>query len=1233
MKKIYTLITFLFIVIIQCNYAATLTEDFEAVAFTKNAYDVAPAGNGTEDNVTFASGSWRIFDALRGNTVGSDRFNGTQSVRARSNTSIVSMNFDKSGGAGIVSVYAAKYGGDANSTFQFELSTDGGTTWPNVSPTFSLTSTTLTQFTWNANISGNVRIRIVKLTTTSTSNRCNYDDFSITDYTGSVPEINLQQPAGSDSACGMTYNFGTQTIGTNTDVTVRIQNTGTFQLTISGTPITGTNASEFSVFTAPTSPVAASSYTDMTIRFSPGVPGIKSAVLTINSDDADESACIINLTGNANYAPCTELIISEYGEPVVGSGKYIELYNGTSGAINLANYALWRVSNGAVLWSGATVMSPALSGTLAAGSTYVIANNATDVPGANLYNSTFCNWNGDDAIGLAKNISGTWYLIDAVGTDMTGYAGTGGWSVAGISGATTDHTLVRKTSVTAPNADWNTSAGSTATNSEWFVRPYQLSNVGCNVNSCSVSSTVGFVTTSTAVTEANTTVTVNVTMNSAPTSTVNVKITDALLGTATSGTDYTAFSPVTLVFTPAETYPNTKTFTVSILDDAISETNELITLDLDAQCGALVSNSRHTITIIDNEIPEGVVINEISQGSANKEYVELVITGTPGTTMDLRGWIIDDNSGIFSGGYGTQLGIAPGHIKFSDICTWEKVPVGSIILLYNASDKNVSITIPDDPTDGNLDYTYVVPIYASATTCAAMATSNLYFSSDCDKPNNVSYDQYTPPVYTNVDWNAMQLRNGGDAVQVRSSSGGFFQGISYGSKGSGSDCGTCALNQTNHPDYSVYGTDALYFSGTSNTTYANLNAIDNDFRKLSNWTKTTTASPNALETPGTWNSANNQTWILSLRQPFNAVMDDQSYTCDLRAFESRYYLDGNDSIIYWIKNNGATDHGPYTAQTIIHNTATTGKGFQNSNLTGTPLFLQKTFAGTPVTYTPANYKVKFFFSTQELQDYCDYINPILNALPGYYTGHNYTPSTVKPHLKIYRTSLTDRAWTVTSDAQVQIVSPVLGTYGAYTTFEYDGFTGFSGYALGDVVTPIIGLPVELKQFEATCSGDNRVISWTTASERNTRNFEIQYSYNGSNFYQLVVVQAIGNSVTEQHYSYTDNSASDKVYYRLKVIDNDNSFSYSQVVVADCADTYTEPQLYYDALHANYIIQSSGKAIVTSYTLYDIAGKIVRHTTIDHTFTTPVDMENLPAAVYILKMNTENNAYYKKVVKH
>ena len=46
-----------------------------------------------------------------------------------------------------------------------------------------------------------------------------------------------------------------------------------------------------------------------------------------------------------------------------------------------------------------------------------------------------------------------------------------GWDVAGVSTATGEHTLVRKSSVTSGNTDWSVSAGTDADNSEWIVYP------------------------------------------------------------------------------------------------------------------------------------------------------------------------------------------------------------------------------------------------------------------------------------------------------------------------------------------------------------------------------------------------------------------------------------------------------------------------------------------------------------------------------------------------------------------------------------------------------------------------------------------------------------------------------------------------------------------------------------------------------------------------------------------
>ena len=181
------------------------------------------------------------------------------------------------------------------------------------------------------------------------------------------------------------------------------------------------------------------------------------------------------------YGVATDLFISEYAEGS-SNNKYIEIYNGTGSDIDLSSYEIWRISNGGN-WNEGTI---SLSGTLVSGDVYIIYNSSSatgiSVPG-DLSSGSILH-NGDDAVGLAKSISGTMTLIDAVGTDGAD-PGTG-WSVAGTSNATKDKTLVRKSTVCSPNTNWSSSAGTTASNSEWIVYTKDTWDyIGSHTSKCS----------------------------------------------------------------------------------------------------------------------------------------------------------------------------------------------------------------------------------------------------------------------------------------------------------------------------------------------------------------------------------------------------------------------------------------------------------------------------------------------------------------------------------------------------------------------------------------------------------------------------------------------------------------------------------------------------------------------------------------------------------------------------
>lgn len=156
-----------------------VSEDFEVGSTSpKTAYDVAPSGSPSGDNVTLQSKSWNMYDALIGN-LAADKKSGSWSARIR-NTGKITMLFDVTTGISTVTIKHATYTGDSNSTWGLFVSVDGGSSWAQSGSTLT-TGSALSTASFTINITGNARLEIRKLS--GGSSRITIDDIIINDNT------------------------------------------------------------------------------------------------------------------------------------------------------------------------------------------------------------------------------------------------------------------------------------------------------------------------------------------------------------------------------------------------------------------------------------------------------------------------------------------------------------------------------------------------------------------------------------------------------------------------------------------------------------------------------------------------------------------------------------------------------------------------------------------------------------------------------------------------------------------------------------------------------------------------------------------------------------------------------------------------------------------------------------------------------------------------------------------
>jgi hypothetical protein len=101
------------------------------------------------------------------------------------------------------------------------------------------------------------------------------------------------------------------------------------------------------------------------------------------------------------------------------------------------------------------------------------------------------------------------------------------------------------------------------------------------------------------------------------------------------------------------------------------------------------------------------------------------------------------------------------------------------------------------------------------------------------------------------------------------------------------------------------------------------------------------------------------------------------------------------------------------------------------------------------------------------------------------------------------------------------------------------------------------LPVTIKYFTAWKRADANRLTWMTTSENSFSHFEIEKSADGANFIRIANVAGRGRSNGETSYTYDDNEMKAIQYYRLKYVDIDGKYTYSNVIRVNRDDVTTK----------------------------------------------------------------------------
>lgn len=357
------------------------------------------------------------------------------------------------------------------------------------------------------------------------------------------------------------------------------------------------------------------------------------------------------------------------------------------------------------------------------------------------------------------------------------------------------------------------------------------------------------------------------------------------------------------------------------------------------------------------------------------------------------------------------------------------------------------------------------------------------------------------------------------------------------------------------------------------------------------------------------------TFNISMTGTIVATALNSQRTNYLHANNDLFYYSQTGELIAKVKNLSAHNYG--CTQVTIDRAGNGVSQFWNRNPAN--YLMNKTFTITPTTNLGSGkYEVTFYYTAAEKAGWeaatgQPWANIQLVKVPS--AIKNVTPTNAQPD----------------GPGTVQVVTPIIGTFGAYHTLTYTFENGFSGFGAGipGRMNTVLTLGGKLN------NNDWISTEWTTSAEINSTYFELYKSFDKVNYRMIHTTPGAGTKLSPSTYAKSDVDVGQFNWYYVKMYHSDGYLLTSDTILV--RNDLIKQQMIVLGNPFNDIrvrfTRMPGSQIV--FTLYDAAGKLIARTTKNggQTVYYTISGQNaVSKGIYVLDALVDGKHYTARIMK-